>query len=33
MPRVQAKPNLAFANHRIAIYSPFDPLMPVEAAH
>lgn len=32
MPQVQARPNLSFANHRIAIYSPSDPLLPVNAA-
>jgi hypothetical protein len=32
MPRVQPTPNLSFANHRIAIYSPSDPLLPVSAA-
>jgi hypothetical protein len=32
MPRVRPTPNLSFANHRIAIYSPSDPLLPVSAA-
>ncbi|HEY3839836.1 MAG TPA: multiheme c-type cytochrome [Bryobacteraceae bacterium] len=32
MPRVQPMPNLSFANHRIAIYSASDPLLPVSAA-
>ncbi len=32
MPRVQPMPNLSFANHRIAIYSPSDPLLPVSVA-
>lgn len=32
MPRVRPAPNLSFANHRIAIYSPSDPLVPVSAA-
>jgi hypothetical protein len=32
MPRVQPTPNLSFANHRIAIYSASDPLLPVSAA-
>jgi hypothetical protein len=32
MPRVQPMPNLSFTNHRIAIYTPSDPLMPVSAA-
>jgi hypothetical protein len=31
MPRVQPTPNLSFANHRIAIYSKSDPLLPVSA--
>jgi hypothetical protein len=29
MPGVPAQPNLVFANHRIAIYSPGDPMSPV----
>jgi len=29
MPRVPAQPHLTFANHRIAVYSPGDPLWPV----
>jgi hypothetical protein len=33
MPRVQPTPNLTFANHRIAIYSPSNPLLPAGAAH
>lgn len=32
MPRVQPTPYLSFANHRIAIYSASDPLVPVSAA-
>jgi len=32
MPRVQPTPYLSFANHRIAIYSASDPLVPVNAA-
>jgi len=32
MPRVQASPYLTFANHRIAIYAPSDPLGPISAA-
>ncbi len=31
MPRVQPTPNLSFANHRIAIYAPSDPLLPLSA--
>ena len=31
MPQVKPRPNLAFSNHRIAIYSPSDPLTPVDA--
>jgi hypothetical protein len=31
MPRVQPTPYLSFANHRIAIYSPSDPLLPISA--
>ncbi len=33
MPRVHPTPNLSFANHRIAIYSPSNPLLPVGAAN
>ncbi|HWD97451.1 MAG TPA: multiheme c-type cytochrome [Bryobacteraceae bacterium] len=29
MPRVRPQPNLAFANHRIAVYRPSDPMAPV----
>ena len=29
MPRVPAQPNLTFANHRIAVYAPRDPMTPV----
>ena len=29
MPEVRPLPNLAFANHRIAVYSPGDPMYPV----
>jgi hypothetical protein len=32
MPQVQPRPGLSFANHRIAIYAPSDPLLPVNAA-
>jgi hypothetical protein len=32
MPQVQPMPGLSFANHRIAIYSPSDPLLPVDVA-
>jgi len=31
MPAVRPKPNLAFANHRIAIYAASDPLSPIVA--
>lgn len=31
MPRVAFGPNLGFSNHRIAVYSPADPLVPVSA--
>jgi len=30
MPQVTPQPNLAFANHRIAIYTPADPVTPVK---
>jgi formate-dependent nitrite reductase cytochrome c552 subunit len=29
MPRVRPQPNLAFTNHRIAVYRPSDPMAPV----
>jgi len=29
MPKVPAQPNLVFANHRIAVYTPGDPMSPV----
>jgi hypothetical protein len=32
MPSVRINENLAFANHRIAVYSPADPLLPVTAS-
>ena len=31
MPQVQPRPGLIFSNHRIAVYSPSDPLLPVRA--
>jgi hypothetical protein len=31
MPLVPAGPNLAFTNHRIAVYAPSNPLVPVTA--
>jgi len=31
MPAVHPQPNLAFANHRIAVYAPSDPLSPIAA--
>jgi hypothetical protein len=31
MPRVQPTPYLSFANHRIAIYAPSNPLVPISA--
>ncbi len=31
MPAVQAQPHLVFANHRIAVYSPADPMSPIVA--
>jgi hypothetical protein len=33
MPKVPAQPNLVFANHRIAIYAPGDPMTPVISRH
>ena len=33
MPAVRPQANLAFANHRIAVYSPSDPLTPVVVRH
>jgi hypothetical protein len=32
MPQVQPRPGLSFANHRIGIYGPSDPLLPAEMA-
>jgi formate-dependent nitrite reductase cytochrome c552 subunit len=29
MPKVPAQPNLVFANHRIAVYAPSDPMSPI----
>jgi hypothetical protein len=29
MPGVPAQPNLLFANHRIAVYAPGDPMSPI----
>ena len=29
MPKVPAQPNLAFSNHRIAVYAPGDPMSPI----
>jgi hypothetical protein len=31
MPAVQAQPHLVFANHRIAVYAPADPMSPIAA--
>lgn len=33
MPAVEAQPHLIFANHRIAVYSPADPMSPIAARH